>query len=391
MRRTSFAVIPALAIGLGGLAAGVSAFQESTPPAGGAAGGPAHPFALHTGSCEQPSEEAAFTFDGVVGPQLTDAGEPVGDADVLGSLTTPPLLQGSGGVDAPLEELLSDETPYVLAVHESEAEFDTLLACGEVAGALRGGQVTLALRPVGDVAYAGIAALGANAEGGTEGTVLLFAEVDAFADGAAERGNNRTPRAGAAGAASGGGGTGAGGGGGAGTGGGGRATQAAGTGGETAGGSAPAVTGGTSGGSTAPAVIGVGTDETPAPTAAVTPAATSEATAAATEAAAETTRTPGPRRAATVAAATAAAAAAAAGGPTAPAGEPTAPATEPTATTEVAPEPTATTEVIAEPTATTEVVAEPTATTEVIVEPTTIVVEATATTAVEPTATTATG
>ena len=211
MRWFYLALILAVGLGAGGLVLGSGAAQQTTPAAEERRGDePAHPVAFHTGSCQRPSEDAAYTL-GVVGPQQTDEGQLVGAEDIRGRLTTPPILEGNGTVDAPLEELLDENEPYVLAVHESAEAFGTILACGEVAGALVNDQITLALRPVDDSDYAGVAALGATDEDGTAGTVILFAEVDAFAaeDAAAdeagrrgarggERGGNATRTAGAA-------------------------------------------------------------------------------------------------------------------------------------------------------------------------------------------------
>ena len=208
MRWFYLALILAVGLGAGGLDLGSGAAQQTTPAAEERRGDePAHPVAFHTGSCQQPSEDAAYTL-GVVGPQQTDEGQPVGAEDIRGRLTTPPILEGSGAVDVPLEDLLDENEPYVLAVHESDEAFGTILACGEVAGALVNDQITLALRPVDDSDYAGVAALGATDEDGTAGTVILFAEVDAFAGEDAEggrrgarggeRGGNATRTAGAA-------------------------------------------------------------------------------------------------------------------------------------------------------------------------------------------------
>jgi len=134
--------------------------------------------ALHTGDCRRPNAEAEF-------PLAVLEAEP--EAEVVGRLTTPPLLNGSGSVEASLADLLDEANPYVLLVHASTEEFGTILACGEVAGVVVDDQVTFALRPVGGSTYAGLGALAADEAGGTAGSVVLFAEVDAFADRARDR------------------------------------------------------------------------------------------------------------------------------------------------------------------------------------------------------------
>lgn len=171
MRWSILALVPATALGLSSLAAAPQVLRQDDNPA--------HPAAFHTGSCDSPSDEAAYTL-ATVGPQENDEGEPVAAADTLGQLTTSPVLSGAGLIDAPLESLVDEGNPYVLVVHESEQEMDSLLACGEVAGPVVDGQITLALRPLNDSDYAGLAVLGTTEDDGTGGTVLLFADVDAF-------------------------------------------------------------------------------------------------------------------------------------------------------------------------------------------------------------------
>jgi hypothetical protein len=202
-------ILPALAIGLGVLAAAPDAAQQTTPAAQRRADNTPHPVAFHNGSCQKPDAKAAYTL-GDVGPQQKDDGQSVTTDDIRGKLTTPPILTGSGTADVKLDDLLDTSDPYVLVVHQSAQDFGTLLACGEVAGALVNDQITLALRPLTDAGYAGVAALGSTDDDKTAGSVVLFADANAFVA------NDRTPRAGT------------GGGGGTGTGGGANATRSAG-------------------------------------------------------------------------------------------------------------------------------------------------------------------
>jgi hypothetical protein len=75
------------------------------------------PSHIHEGTCENPNPQPAFPLDNVEG----------GKAETT--------------VDVPLEELLSDGNYYV-NVHESVAEIETVVACGQIqepAGADEGG------------------------------------------------------------------------------------------------------------------------------------------------------------------------------------------------------------------------------------------------------------
>ena len=185
MRKSILVAIPALPLLLGAVVAKSGVAGQTAPTTAE----PAHPAALHAGTCRQPGADPAYTL-AVVGPEQTAAGAPTGEDDIRGQLSTPPLLSGSGSIDAELDDLLDESRPYVMLVHESADAFGTVLACGEVGGVVNGDRITFALRPIDGSGYAGLAVLAAAEEGGTAGTVVLFAEVDAFDE------NARTPGAG---------------------------------------------------------------------------------------------------------------------------------------------------------------------------------------------------
>jgi hypothetical protein len=258
----------ALALGVAGLLVGLQTHAPTalgaqsdavtatgTPARGGGKGGKADKgagakanavqdlvAALQTGDCRKPDEPAAFTLASLA-PQINDAGTPAAQGALQGKLTTSPLITGTGAIQASFDSLVNPQQPYVLVVHAGKDATGPAVACGEVAGVVAGGQLALALRPVGNNDYAGLAVLTPTNDGGTAGVVFVFADVQGSAKA------EKTPEANAAKApkaAKGGGGN-AGGGGGGGRaargqsgGGGGRGGQGVGP----SGGVGPAVTGG---------------------------------------------------------------------------------------------------------------------------------------------------
>ncbi|HET7093636.1 MAG TPA: hypothetical protein VFI22_09170 [Thermomicrobiales bacterium] len=206
--------ILALALGLTGLIAGLQAPARTalsaqsdlatTTPAAGRNGGkdksdkdksPAPSLdnlvaAFHTGNCRNPDEPAAFTLAALT-PQIDDAGTPTAQgASPQGTLSTPPLATGSGSTATSFDSLFAAQ-PYVLVVHAGTDATGPAVACGDVAGVVVNGQLALALRPVGDNDVAGLAVLVPTNDGGTAGTVFVFAELKTkTADKAA-----KTPRA----------------------------------------------------------------------------------------------------------------------------------------------------------------------------------------------------
>jgi hypothetical protein len=139
-----------------------------TPAAAPAATPPpaAHPVAIHQGTCQQPVAEPAYDL-GTAGPPTDEQGQPIPPQGVL---TAPPLLEAAAeDVEYNLGDLLASGQPYVVIVHQSAEEFTTYLACGELAGPFVDNQLEIALRPVGNAGFAGVATF----EGGDDTTTSV--------------------------------------------------------------------------------------------------------------------------------------------------------------------------------------------------------------------------
>ncbi|MCC6312757.1 MAG: hypothetical protein IT337_01990 [Thermomicrobiales bacterium] len=172
------------AIAAAGLLVGTGAFGFGWAPGGPGAGAqqaaPAQQrlVAIHAGTCEDPADRATFPL-ALVQPQLMEAGRAEQASDLRGSRTTDPLLVGNGVAATTLDALLDGEQPYVLLVHRNAQETSAGIACGEIGGPVIGEQVTLALRPLNDAGFAGVAVLGSQDEA-VSGLIVLFDDVDAF-------------------------------------------------------------------------------------------------------------------------------------------------------------------------------------------------------------------
>ncbi len=170
-----------LAVGLA-LGLGLAAAGERAVPAlaqeGGASGGervePAitPPAAIHGGTCANPTSEPAYALGDLqvrpflgFGEDLVEAGVVEADVDMLEEiepdamvgLLPPGVLAVATEVDAPFEELFG--ASHVVAVHQSAANYGTLIACGELFGADWEGDddVVIGLRPLNRSNYYGYA------------------------------------------------------------------------------------------------------------------------------------------------------------------------------------------------------------------------------------------
>jgi hypothetical protein len=169
-----------LALALMAATAGPLLAQTPTPAPAAA---PSLPAAIHQGTCQQPVTQPAFDASGVTLFKKGD--QPVTQQDVQGRLTLSPLLStGETTIQTKLDDLLDPATPYVLAVHASAQDFATIVACGEIAGPVLDDQLVIALRPIANSGYAGVAFLTRDGDT-TKTNVYLMGDVGALSGQAA--------------------------------------------------------------------------------------------------------------------------------------------------------------------------------------------------------------
>jgi plastocyanin len=127
----------------------------------------AHPSHIHAGSCAELDPNPAYPLSDVAAVSA-DA------AAVQAGVTT---------VDVALDELVAGD--FALNVHESAENVATYIACGDIAGPVVDDQLVIGLLEQSDSGYAGVAVLAANADGGTDVTVYLGADLAGTAAGTA--------------------------------------------------------------------------------------------------------------------------------------------------------------------------------------------------------------
>lgn len=156
------AIVTLLSFGL------VSAFaQDATPtPQPGAAQGVEYPVAIHAGTCQMPTAEPEFDLSNTI-----VAGSDVAEAEFIGMTSGPPALVTESTADMSLTDLAGSER--VIALHKSADEFETLVACGFIAGMNADGELVITLQPVEDSGVSGVAILTDN-DGKTDVKVYVL-------------------------------------------------------------------------------------------------------------------------------------------------------------------------------------------------------------------------
>jgi hypothetical protein len=191
----SWFIAPAVAIALGlALLGGTATLaQNATAPAAGTASPmPAptesYPVAIHQGTCATPTAEPAYKIGDIRG-FINGNNQVIPRDQYRGTLTTSPVLTSGVGVGPKLDDFL-DASPYVILVHKSAQDYTTYIACGEIGGPVVNDQLVVALRPLSDSGYYGVAILNrANTgDNGTTGNIYLFS-------GASGAGGMATPAA----------------------------------------------------------------------------------------------------------------------------------------------------------------------------------------------------
>ncbi len=126
-----------------------------------AAEGGVHPAHIHAGTCAALGDVVVPLGD--VSAALLDdgtptAGERIGPADAV------PLLVSTTTVELPIAAIA--EGGHSVAIHESAAEMQTIVACGEVGGTLAAdGSLSFGLRPVDGSGVSGSVRMEPGAEG----------------------------------------------------------------------------------------------------------------------------------------------------------------------------------------------------------------------------------
>jgi hypothetical protein len=164
MRRSRSALVAILSLALALLSSAAIA-QDATPGAtpGGPSGG--YPVAVHQGTCDNVTAQPAADIGNATAPG-TDQG---GDVETVGQQTGPILVVSQGTIDMSMDDLAAGS---VIAVHASSDDYETIVACGQIAGVKADDKLVVPLTPIGESTTVGVAIL----EGGDEvdATVYIF-------------------------------------------------------------------------------------------------------------------------------------------------------------------------------------------------------------------------
>lgn len=158
LSRSLTALFVALSLGLLSFGAATATAQEATPS--GTPGGPTegYPVAIHAGTCDNITAQPAWDVANATGAGVDDS-----KVDTIGVVAGAPLLEANGTVDVKLDDL--GHEPYVIAVHASANDYNTIVACGQIAGVKKDGKLAIALAPVGQSTVVGVATLDSDNSG----------------------------------------------------------------------------------------------------------------------------------------------------------------------------------------------------------------------------------
>jgi hypothetical protein len=176
---SSLVVVAMLALGTSSALA-----QDATPTTGAE---PPHPVHIHSGSCAALGDvvyplndittysiTSSFSFGPAATPEASSLATPLPGMSVT---ETTPVLFSFTHVDANLVDLVGGG--YAINAHESAENIGNYIACGDIppctaaaCAAVTG--VAVALAPVNDSGYIGVARIDADPTGGSNVSVFLF-------------------------------------------------------------------------------------------------------------------------------------------------------------------------------------------------------------------------
>ncbi len=159
---------------------GIGLAQDATP----AGGAPAHPAHIHQGTCDNLDPAPLFPLNDVLAPASAEVSQAAGAGAPVG------IEMSTTSVDTRLADIAAGG--YAINVHESAANIQTYIACGDIGGAIaagsgtgEGGQLAIGLRERNGSGYTGVAVL-REAGDQTEVTVYLAQGLAGNAGGATE-------------------------------------------------------------------------------------------------------------------------------------------------------------------------------------------------------------
>lgn len=167
LRNIAVAGLVAGSFGMAG--AGVALAQDEEPAA-------SHPIHIHVGTCEELDPNPLAPLDNMV-PRINEDAEDESANQPLGVLTAPNvLITGSEEIDVAWEDMLAES--HAINVHLSDEDVQTYIACGDIGGVVVDDQMIVALQPLNDSGYMGLAIFHQDGDGNVDvPSVYLFEPV----------------------------------------------------------------------------------------------------------------------------------------------------------------------------------------------------------------------
>jgi hypothetical protein len=149
-----------------------------------------HPAHVHAGTCDDLEPNPIVGLDNVE-PRQNDPEDEDANNDVQGVLTASQMnWSRTDGLELSWDDMLA--TSHSVNVHESEENIQNYIACGEIGGINVDGSMVIALHPMNDSGYSGIAIIRADGDDNTDIEIYLAAPPT---DGAPPVDDEATPAA----------------------------------------------------------------------------------------------------------------------------------------------------------------------------------------------------
>jgi len=157
MKSLTLSAVLAGTISIGGVGLALAQDEQAQPDV-------SHPAHIHVGTCDELDPNPAQPLNNIQ-PNLNEDDDPDDDDnpnEPQGVLTAQRVLYSDTDVEMSLEDLLA--TSYSINLHESEENIQNYIACGEIGGVTVDDKLSIALRPVNESGYSGIAILEADGD-----------------------------------------------------------------------------------------------------------------------------------------------------------------------------------------------------------------------------------
>jgi hypothetical protein len=130
-----------------------------------------HPAHVHAGTCDDLEPNPVVALNNVE-PRQNDPEDEDANNDVQGVLTAPQMnWSRTDALEISWDDMLA--TSHSVNIHESEENIQNYIACGEIGGISVDGSIVIALHPINDSGYSGIAIIREDGDDNTDIEVYL--------------------------------------------------------------------------------------------------------------------------------------------------------------------------------------------------------------------------